>query len=182
MKIGIAQIRPIKGDISKNIELHLTLIRHALSRNINALFFPELSLTAYEPELAEELKIAIDDSRLAIFQQLSNIEKISIGIGAPTIFDDQVQISTLLFQPNQSIQKYSKQILHEDELSYFVKGDNQLLIRSNEVTIALAICYESLQESHIDSAIAQGANIYIACVAKAQKGIDTANQAECSLE
>ena len=51
MKISIAQTRPIKGDIPANIEAHKRFINLAVSNGADAIFFPELSITGYEPEL-----------------------------------------------------------------------------------------------------------------------------------
>ena len=56
MKIGLAQIKPFKGDLGKNIELHLQFIQKAILNKVDAIFFPELSITSYEPELAGSLK------------------------------------------------------------------------------------------------------------------------------
>lgn len=55
MKIAIAQTRPFKGDISANIETHKKLIELAISYKADTIFFPELSVTGYEPELAKDL-------------------------------------------------------------------------------------------------------------------------------
>jgi predicted amidohydrolase len=54
MKIAVAQTRPIKGDISTNIKTHKKLIDLAISYKVDTIFFPELSITGYEPELAKE--------------------------------------------------------------------------------------------------------------------------------
>lgn len=55
MKICVAQTRPIKGEIDKNIEIHKKFIDLATSKGANMIFFPELSLTGYEPKLAKHL-------------------------------------------------------------------------------------------------------------------------------
>ena len=175
MKIGIAQLRPVKGDIEKNIAIHKKTISIAVSKKADAIFFSELSITGYEPEFANELKIESNDKRFDVFQEISNSENIIIGLGAPTKFNEGVQISMLVFQPNLAIQKYAKQILHEDELPFFQNGDKQTIINNNEVKIAPAICYESLQIEHLENVIEIGANVYLASVAKSQKGIDKAN-------
>jgi predicted amidohydrolase len=81
MKICIAQSKPIKGNISANIEAHKTFIKLALTLNAEAIFFPELSLTGYEPELARELATNQNDHRLDIFQEISDKNNIMIGLG-----------------------------------------------------------------------------------------------------
>jgi predicted amidohydrolase len=174
MKICIVQTRPIKGSISDNIEVHKKFIDLALTYNSEAIFFPEMSLTSYEPELAKELATDQYDNRLGIFQQISNNNKIIIGLGLPTITESQIRISMIIFEPNKPRQTYSKQQLHSDELPYFVNGVGQVLIIKDKTKIAPAICYESLQPTHSEEAFKLGANIYLASVAKSANGIEKA--------
>lgn len=174
MKIGVAQIKPKKGDIESNIEIHKEMISLALTKGVSALFFSELSITGYEPELAEVLKVKQRDKRLEIFQRISNENEITIGIGAPTESQEGVKISMLIFKPNNNFQTYSKQILHDDEKPFFKKGNDHVILNLNGNKIAPAICYESLQVEHIENSIQKGAKIYVASVAKSQKGINNA--------
>jgi len=174
MKICIAQSKPIKGNISANIEAHKTFIKLALTLNAEAIFFPELSLTGYEPELARELATNQNDHRLDIFQEISDKNNIMIGLGLPTATDSQIQISMIIFEPNQPRQTYSKQQLHSDEFPFFEKGVKQLIIKTKDKNIAPAICYESLQPTHAENAFKLGADVYLASVAKPAKGIKNA--------
>ncbi len=84
MKICVAQTKPVKGDIQRNIENHKKLIDMAASHGADIIIFPELSLTGYEPTLAKELATTQDDSRFDDFQQISDRRQITIGIGVPT--------------------------------------------------------------------------------------------------
>jgi len=174
MKISIAQIRPIKGNVSANIEAHKNFIDFALTYNAEAIFFPELSLTGYEPELANELATNQNDNRLEIFQQISDKHKIIIGLGLPTRTEAKSRISMIIFEPNKPKQTYSKQQLHSDELQYFENGDGQVVIKKDNTKIAIAICYESLQPTHSENAFKLGADIYLASVAKPENGVEKA--------
>ncbi len=136
MKISIAQIRPIKGDISANIEKHIDIAKLASSSNAKAVFFPELSLTGYEPELAENLATTQDEIRLDVLQYLSDEKEITIGIGLPTKTKTGILISMVIFQPNLPRQTYSKQQLHSDELPFFEKGNKQLILNIGNVNMA----------------------------------------------
>jgi len=147
-----------------------------LTLNAEAIFFPELSLTGYEPELANELATDHSDSRLDTFQEISNNDKIIIGLGLPTRTETKIRISMIIFEPNQSRQTYSKQQLHSDELPYFENGMGQVIITTANTKIAPAICYESLQPTHSENAFKLGADIYLASVAKSEKGIEKAYQ------
>lgn len=174
MKICIAQTKPIKGNISANIEAHKKIIELALTLNAEAIFFPELSLTGYEPELAKKLATNQNDNRLDIFQETSDKNNIIIGLGLPTATASKIRISMIIFEPNKPRQTYSKQQLHSDEFPYFENGVEQVIIETNEKNIAPAICYESLQPTHSENAFKLGADIYLASVAKPANGVEKA--------
>ena len=160
MKISVAQIRPIKGNIEANILNHRRLIDLAITAKVDLIIFPELSITGYEPELAAALATTQDDERFDIFQEISDTENITIGIGVPTKSELGIKISTVVFQKNQPRQTYSKQHLHSSETPFFVNGNYQLLLADNQ--IALAICYELSIPEHSANAFQHGANVYIA--------------------
>ena len=174
MKICIAQTKPIKGNIAANIEAHKIFIELALTLNADTIFFPELSLTGYEPELAKKLATSHDDNRLDIFQEISDKKNIVIGLGFPTATESKIRISMIIFEPNKPRQTYSKQQLHSDEFPYFENGDGQVIIKTNDKNIAPAICYESLQQTHSENAFKLGADVYLASAAKPANGIKKA--------
>jgi predicted amidohydrolase/GNAT superfamily N-acetyltransferase len=174
MKICIAQTKSEKGNVLRNIENHLEFIERAIKLNADLIIFPELSITNYEPDLAKELATETDNNIFNPFQELSNKYIMTIGIGMPTKATDGINISMLIFQPNKKRTVYSKQMLHSDELPYFVCGKNQTFLTIKEVKITIGICYETLQREHFLNAKNQGAEIYIASVAKPKSGIEKA--------
>ncbi len=171
MKISIAQTRSINGNISANIEKHIKFIELAVSLNADSLFFPELSLTSYEPKMAKTYAIEPENSRLDIFQKISDSSRITIGVGIPTKSNDGILISMVIFQPNKPRQTYSKQQLHPDEFPYFINGDQQIIITVGNNKVAPAICFESLQATHAERASKLGADIYMASVAKSKNSV-----------
>ena len=176
MKISVAQTRPVKGDIQQNIDKHKKLLAVAVSNNAAMIIFPELSITGYEPELAKDLVTDKDDRRFDDFQKISNTENIIIGIGAPLKSETGITISMIIFQPRMPRQTYAKQYLHADEYLYFVSGQEQLILRRDNHTIAPAICYELSVPEHSSNAFKLGAAIYIATVAKTAAGVDKAHK------
>lgn len=176
MKIALAQIKSVPGDVEANLLKHLAFIERAAIEASSMIIFPELSLTGYEPTLARELAFGEDDPRLNIFQQLSDDYRMVIGVGAPTWQEAGVCISLLLFQPMAARQVYSKKYLHQDEEAYFVSGQNFTSLLVNGRKVALAICYELSILEHANEAMAQGAEIYLASVAKSASGVASAHQ------
>ena len=53
MRISVAQIESVKGDIANNIIKHKKVINLAIKNKVEVIVFPELSLTGYEPTLAK---------------------------------------------------------------------------------------------------------------------------------
>lgn len=174
MKLCAAQIKPVTGSIEKNIDLHKKWIEKAISESADLIIFPELSLTGYEPQLADKLAVDSGDSRLDEFQVVSNAHDIIIGVGIPTRDAIGNHISMIFFQPQRPWAIYSKQILHADEQPYFKEGNEQLILEVKNKKPAPAICYESLQIDHIEKAKKLGADIYLASVAKSLVGIEKA--------
>mgnify|MGYP000459941557 CR=1 FL=1 len=176
MKICLAQIASVKGDIAANIANHKKLINQAVKESADLVIFPELSLTGYEPDLAIDLAIHLNDNRLDCFQEISNTENIIIGVGAPLKAEQGIYISLILFQPQQARNSYSKQYLHEDEEPFFVCGPQASGVLNTEPPIALAICYEISIPAHAEGASQHGASIYISSVAKTPSGVKKAHQ------
>jgi predicted amidohydrolase len=122
MKICLAQTRPVTGDVERNIERHRVFVETAVSHHANIIIFPELSLTGYNPTLAQTLAISPDDPRLDVFQTLADAGPTTIGVGVPTQNQPRPCISLVIFRPQQPRQTYAKQYLHVDEEPFFVSG------------------------------------------------------------
>jgi predicted amidohydrolase len=174
MIICIAQTQSLKGKIQESIEQHVQMINRAVKLSADLIVFPELSITGYEPINASELATSIQDLRFSVFQEIADTNRIAIGVGMPTHSPEGINISVLIFQPKAKRLVYSKQMLHSDELPYFVCGKDQVILNIKEKKIAIGICYETLQREHFVNAHQQGADIYIASVAKPRGGIEKA--------
>jgi predicted amidohydrolase len=138
--------------------------------------FPELSLSGYEPKLANGLAIDHNDPRFSSLQELRDARDITIGAGMPIRGDKGTQIGMIVFIPARPRQLYCKQFLHSDELPYFVSGGHDLHLDFNEHRLAPAICYESLLPEHAEKAFKKGATLYVASVAKSAMGLEKAER------
>ena len=175
MKIALAQIQPTKGNIAVNIQQHKYWVEQAIQQEATLIVFPELSLTGYEPNLAQELAITSMDSRLEELQLLSTTHSIIIGLGAPVKTTNGIHIGLILLHPHQSRQIYLKKYLHTDEVPFFVTGENEELFIAG-TSIAPAICYELSVTAHFQAAQKKQANYYLASVAKTEKGMQAARE------
>jgi predicted amidohydrolase len=173
MKIAIAQLKPIKGDIEKNIKCHIDWIEQAINWNADMIVFPELSLSGYEPELACSLATNQSDKRLDCFQRLSDKNGITIGVGLPTEVNDDLYISMIIFRPGEERITYSKQYLYPTESGTFRAGFNPLVLRYETDVVAPAICYELSNKEHYEFAAQNKATVYLASVLNSVSGIDS---------
>lgn len=172
MRVAIAQIEAIKGNVEMNIENHLKWIKQAIQNNADMLVFPELSVTGYEPDLAEKLATNQDDTRLDEVQNLSDKNGITIGVGLPTKDENDTFVSMIIFQPHKERITYSKQYLYPPEEPIFKAGKNPLVLNFETEIISPAICYETSNKAHCEFAKRNKATIYIASVLSSINGID----------
>jgi predicted amidohydrolase len=174
MKICVAQTKPVKGDIKSNIDDHKKLIDLAVLNKADLIVFPELSITSYEPELAEKLATDKKDSRFDDFQHISDAQEITIGVGVPIKNADGISISMVIFQPHKAREVYSKFYIHPDEEKFFVSKESTVGLIGKKSNVALAICYEISVAEHSENAHKNGGEIYIASVVKTIHKIDLA--------
>jgi len=176
MIIALAQLKSICGDIDANIGKHLSFIEKAAEFKSNLIVFPELSLTGYEPTLAKELALNYKTEKLLSLQEAADNYQIVIGAGMPTMSSTGLFISIIIFLPNENRKVHSKSVLHEDEMPCFDAGTQNPMLELYEEKVAFGICYESMQPYHLEEAKSLGATIYIASVAKHEKGIAAARR------
>jgi predicted amidohydrolase len=175
MQVGIVQTRPVLGDIERNITMHKKSMNRVAAYGTATLIFPELSLTGYEPTLAKDLAMEIDDIRLDAFQGLSDRHRLTMGVGVPLKTSFGIAISLLILQPGQPRKVYTKRYLHPDEEAFFVSGQGTPCALGDG-TLALAICHEIFVSAHVEAASENGAQLYLASVAKTAGGVAKAEK------
>lgn len=168
--IAVAQTSPVRGDIGRNLESHLIFVSTAAEHTADAIFFPELSLTGYEPELAEALAVYPTDNRLSPLIDLSLKHAMTIVTGAPIVNPEgKPFIGSLVVTPN-GISTYLKQHLHQGEERYFASGTQSCVIEVTRSRIGLAICADIAVSKHVSDTAERGASIYAASVFITPKG------------
>jgi predicted amidohydrolase len=174
MKIALAQTWPLKGDLLTNIGAHVYYVHQAAERRADIIFFSELSLTGYEPKLAHVLATDQDNPHFDIFQEEADRYNITICAGVPVKAAEGIWIGMVIFSPNSPRRTYGKKYIHPDEVPYFVPGPTITPLLVSKTRIAPAICYELSCPEHIEHAVQQGADVYLASVAKTVEGNERA--------
>lgn len=171
MIIAAAQLRCAAGDIDVNIQRHLQTAEQAAAHHVDFLLFPELSLTGYEPDLAGQLAITLQDPRLAELRESAIKHQMTLVCGAPLRSSDAdaLYIGAIIFAPDGTLYSYTKQHLHGPEAAIFTAGQGGPLIQVQQHQIGLAICADILSETHPQHAADCGATVYAAGVLISKK-------------
>jgi len=173
--IAAAQTIPRRGDVSANLEGHIRFIRAAAERHVRALVFPELSLTGYELDLADELAFTERDPRLTPLIELASSYKMTLIVGAPVRIGAQLYIGAFIVSPEGFVDLYTKQhlgafppdvspdgIVPPAEATVFHPGNLNPLLRIDSHTAAVAVCADIGRPSHPKEAADRGARNYLA--------------------
>jgi hypothetical protein len=148
-KIAAAQIASVRGNIDANVVTHAAAIQAAGEHHVSVLVFPELSLTGYEPDLAMELAVSEDDSRLFLLIALSRQHQMEVVIGAPLRnLTGKPALGAIVITGDGAIRTYRKMHLGGSERTYFDAGEAPLALTVREHTVGIAICADSSRDTH----------------------------------
>lgn len=164
-KIAAAQVPSVRGDIEANIATHAAAFEAAAKHEVSVLVFPELSLTGYEPDLAAELAMTLEDGRLAPLVALAREHRINAVVGAPLRSGRAKPcIGAIVIEASGMTKGYRKMHLGTSERPWFEPGDSPLAISVGGRTVGIAICADTSQHSHPQRYVELGADIYAAGV------------------
>lgn len=157
----------MRGCIDENMRYHEMLIESAASAGVNLIIFPELSLTGYEPKMAEELALA-DKTCLRPLQVLSDRYDMTIIVGAPLrVKEGKPAIGACVISSKRPVSCYRKMYLHPGESDYFSAGDNECVLKARTFNVGVAICADAGQALHAERTVHMGAEIYLNSVLSA---------------
>ncbi len=82
LRIGLAQMNPVLGDVQRNLQLHLDLINEAREQGVQLLCFPELSLTGYTlKDLVPDVAVTVDESSPVMAELLAASQDLDLLFG-----------------------------------------------------------------------------------------------------
>ncbi len=175
MKIAAAQIKPIDKNIEANIQNHLGMIELAAQQKVELILFPEMSLTGYEREKADDLSFTENDTRLSVLMEKSKQYQMYIVVGAPIKINSELFIGSFIFSPNKATKIYTKQFLHNGEELYFKAGYSlNPLIEWHGEKISLAICADISNPIHAENTSKVETTLYLASIFYTPNGINEA--------
>jgi predicted amidohydrolase len=171
--IALAQSVSERGNIVKNLESHSELIKQAAEEKAQLIIFPELSLTGYEMDLANEQAFSPEDKRLIQLRELSTKNKMTIIAGAPIRLHSGLHIGVFIINPYNSVRIYTKRYLHPGEDKYFEPAFLNPTIKIGNEIISLAICADIANPQHAEDAAKDGTTIYLVSALISKNGYNT---------
>lgn len=170
--LAAAQCAVKAGDIATNLALHLEFMQRAQAHGVGFLLFPELSLTGYEPTLAQALAQEVQCTLLAPLRTLAREASMTTVVGLPLRRSDADKplIGAFILHPDGTLGVYTKQHLHPGEDQYFSAGHGGDLLAVRDVPVALSVCADFSQAQHAAQASAMGAQVYATSVLIGETG------------
>jgi len=166
LKIVMAQLDLIVGDIDSNTELLLSSARRAIAEfEADLIAFPELTLTGYPPEdllLRPSLQPRISN---AIDQILAADLNIYLVFGHPLKEGDSLFNALSIIKGGKLLATYRKQCLPNylvfDERRYFEAGSEPLVMEIAGSNIAFNICEDMWESAPIELVKSRCADLLI---------------------
>lgn len=189
LRIALAQINPLIGDIAGNTDMLIDVAERARDeQGAGLVLFPELTLTGYPPEdlllrpqLHERVRRAVVEIRrrlrgvavlfgLPLAHQLTQAIDGRVGANAHGAIRglgdvDVLQNCAMLVRDDLELARYAKQLLPNygvfDEKRYFAPGRECVVVTLDGVRIGLSICEDIWESGPALEAAARGAELFL---------------------
>ncbi|MDD2933062.1 MAG: NAD+ synthase [Methylotenera sp.] len=166
MKIAIAQINCIVGDIAGNAKKIIESVAEASAQGATLVVTPELSLCGYPPEdllLRADFLSACATALNKISAQLNGV---TVIVGHPHQVGDDCYNAASVLQNGKVMATYHKHVLPNygvfDEKRYFTAGSAPLVFAHEGINIGVLICADVWESSPALIAKSAGAQLLIA--------------------
>lgn len=154
LRIAMAQINPVLGDLEGNSQLILGAVKEALVSGADVVLFSEMVLTGYPVEDLALRPAFQSASKKRVNELAEQIEKNGGGelliIIGYLDHNEKPENALAAIHRGKVVGKYVKHHLPNygvfDEFRNFGQGDKSLVIRFGSIDIALAICEDIWQE------------------------------------
>ena len=145
MKIAMAQVNPVVGDLNYNASKVEKYAQQLKSKGADLIIFPELCLTGYPPKdllLRNDFLEAIQKTFHQRIIQVS--EGTGVLIGMPTYAKNGIHNSAVLLQDGKIIGTFHKTLLPDydifDESRYFIPSSHEKCVEFKGMKLGITVC------------------------------------------
>jgi NAD+ synthase (glutamine-hydrolysing) len=146
MKLAIAQINFVVGDLSGNIRKILDYVDQARNAGATLIVFPELALSGYPPEdvlLRKGFRQACSNALSELAGKTSNV---TLLVGHPHLIGDKLYNAASVLRDGKILATYLKQLLPNDsvfdEQRYFTAGSDACVFELEGIKFGVNICQD----------------------------------------
>jgi NAD+ synthase (glutamine-hydrolysing) len=143
VRIALAQINTVVGDLSGNADRIISYIKQAKSAGAHIVAFPELALCGYPPEDLLLKPKFIEDAADSLNTILPYTQDIIAIVGHPHMTDDLYNAAAIIHN-GKIINNYHKILLPNygvfDEFRYFKAGSQIPVFKTDRFTFGVNIC------------------------------------------
>ena len=165
MRLALAQINAVVGDLEGNRERILAAVADARSANAELVLLPELAVTGYPPEdllLRPAFVRAAEESTRAIAAACTGITAL---VGTPWSFDGALANVCAVCADGEIRALYRKRLLPNygvfDEARYFAPGADALVLPVGGLRVGLTVCEDIWQPGPAADLAAAGAELLV---------------------
>ncbi|HZP72636.1 MAG TPA: NAD+ synthase [Gaiellaceae bacterium] len=148
MRLALAQIDSVVGDLDGNAARVVEWIGRARAENADVVLFPELVVTGYPPEDLLLRPGFVRAARRTVDELARSVHGITVLIGAPHL-DADLYNACFVLEHGEVRGVYRKRYLPNygvfDEDRYFAPGDDLFLLRFGDVLVGPTICEDIWQ-------------------------------------
>ena len=143
LRVALAQINPVVGDISGNARKISEGMVRARDEGAALVVFPELAITGYPPEDLLLKTSFLDAADAALRELAGQTQGIAAVVGYPEKAED-VYNSAAVLADGDVVATYRKMYLPNygvfDEQRYFQSGAEAAIVELNGISLGLSIC------------------------------------------
>jgi len=166
LRLAIAQLNLLVGDVAGNSERVIAAARRARDElKVQAVVFPELTLTSYPPEdllLRPALTTQVEEALRHIEKETRGID---VVLGHPFEEHGRLYNAASLLRDGRTQARYCKQLLPNysvfDEKRYFAPGDAPCVVAIGGLRVGLTICEDVWQPEPVQAVVAAGAQCVV---------------------
>ena len=145
LRIAVAQMNPVVGDVEANVTHMLEMCRRARDAlRADLVIFPELALCGYPPEDLLLHRGFARDVAEALQRLAGSLNGMSVLVGYPEYAGEALYNSVVLLRPDEAPVIYRKQNLPNygvfDEKRYFTPGPGPCVVEVKGVKLGITIC------------------------------------------
>lgn len=179
LRIALAQVEPVLGNVAENADRHLELARQAARKGADLLIFPELSLTGYLlQDLVSDVAVRLHDPRL-LRALLAMSRRLPMVVGLVEETTGHRYYNSALFLEAGRVRHVHRKVYLPtygmfDEGRYFAAGDRVQAFSSSLGRIGLLICEDFWHPANAIVLAQDGADYLIVISNSPTEGIDAA--------